>query len=412
MRRLQVLHVIGDREFGGVERHILNLAAALDPQKACITVCSLFENQFARLAGEQGIPNLVVPVKNKLDFSVIWKISSLIKEKQIDIVHTHGVNANLLGRVAARLAGRPVITTVHRNLAFDYPGFFRRLVNSWAERASRSLSSYFIAVSQGLKDMLIKEGVPAGKVEVIHKGIDFNVFKPKCLPGTYREKFGYRGDAPLVAVIGQLHPVKGHRFFLQAAKEVLAEMPEVEFLIAGCGPEKPALEQLSEQLGITNKVNFTGFVEDMPSLLADIDLAVIPSLSEGLPLVALEALAVGVPLVATSAGGLPEVLEDFHSGLLASPGDYSALAKGMLWMLNHPGEAGEMAMRGRESVQERFSSEAMARKTEKVYQKVFERVSKNKHKAKNKKKKKSLPGGESSGKAGRETKGKSTTAGK
>jgi glycosyltransferase involved in cell wall biosynthesis len=370
------MHVIGGGEFGGAERHILNLAGALDPQKIYITVCCLFKAPFAQITRKQGIPTITVPMKNKLDFSVVLKISSLIKEKQIDIVHTHGVRANLLGRLAARLAARPAVTTVHSRLSLDYPGFFSRLVNSWAERASRGLSSYFIAVSRELEDILKREGISEDKVEVIHNGIDFSLFKPKCPPGSYRESLGYGDDVPLVAIIGRMHPVKGHRFFLLAAKEVLADMPEARFLVAGYGPEQPALESLAQQLEITDKVNFAGFIEDIPSLLADIDLVVIPSLSEGLPLTAIEALAVGVPVVATSVGGLLEVLKDCHSGLLVSPGDYKALARGILWMINHPEEAREMAQRGRKAVLERFSSLTMARKTEKVYQKVFERAGK------------------------------------
>lgn len=372
MRRLQVLHVIGGGEFGGAERHILNLASAIDQQKVFIHVCCLFNEPFLQVAKEHGLPAVAIPMKHKLDFSVVGRLYSLIKEKSIDLVHTHGVRANLLGRMAAKLAGKPVVTTVHSRLAFDYPNFFSRVANNWAERSTRGLTDHFIAVSQGLREVLLSEHISDKKITVVYNGLDLDEFKPPEERGDFRSSLKLDDDVPLVAVIGRMHPVKGHRFLLEAAVEVLSTMPETRFLLIGSGPERQALQGLAKELKIADRVIFTGFMEDIVSALADIDVLAIPSLSEGLPVTAIEAMSALVPVVATSVGGLPEVIEDCQTGLLVSPGSGESLARGILWVLNNRKEAQEMAKRGYVTVGDKFSARSMARGTEKVYQKVFE----------------------------------------
>ncbi|MFA7467821.1 MAG: glycosyltransferase [Desulfotomaculaceae bacterium] len=371
MRRLQILHVIGGGEFGGAERQILNLASAIDQQKVFLHVCCLFTAPFLQVAEEHGLSAVAVPMKHKLDFSVAGRLYSLIREKHIDLVHTHGVRANLLGRMAAKLSGKPVITTVHSRLAFDYPGLLSRTVNSWTERATRGLTDHFIAVSRGLREALLNEGVPDKKITVIYNGLDVDEFKPPEERGRFRRSLKLADDVPLVAVIGRMHPVKGHRFFLEAAVEVLASKPEVRFLLIGSGPERQVLQELVGELKITDRVIFTGFIEDIVSVLADIDVLAIPSLSEGLPVTAIEAMSSFVPVVATSVGGLPEVIQDCRTGLLVNPGSAEALARGILWVLNNRAEAQEMARRGYATVENNFSARSMARGTEGVYQKIF-----------------------------------------
>jgi glycosyltransferase involved in cell wall biosynthesis len=169
--KLRVLHVIGGGEFGGAERHILNLAAALDPAEATVAVACLFARPFAEMAGEAGLEAYTFPMRRKFDFRVVGPLARLAGEGGFDLVHTHGVRANLIGRLAARRAGRPVVTTVHSLLAFDYPGLAGRLVNALAERFSRHLTAHFIAVSQALKDALVRGGIPEEKITVVYNGV-------------------------------------------------------------------------------------------------------------------------------------------------------------------------------------------------------------------------------------------------
>jgi len=368
---LKVAHIIGGGEFGGAERHILNLAGAIDPGKVEIAVCCLFAAPFKEIASGAGVLALSVPMRHKADFGVVGKLAALLWDAGADLVHTHGVRANLLGRLAARQAGKKkVITTVHSLLERDYPGFFTCLANSWVERATRGLTDHFIAVSRELKEKLVAGGLPEDKVTVIYNGIPLEEFRPPADPGAVRARLGIARETPMVGIFARLHTVKGHRYFLAAAREVLARRPGVRFLVVGDGPLRPALEEQARGLGITDRVVFTGFVEDVRPLMAGLDLLVISSLWEGFGLTAVEAMALGTPVVATEVGGLPEVVRHGETGLLVPPANPEALAGSIVWMLEHPEAAGEMAGKGGEAVRENFSAGVMARRTWELYRRM------------------------------------------
>lgn len=373
MKRLRVLHVIGGGEFGGAERHILNLAGAIDPQRVELTVCCLFEAPFFQVAREAGLPAVAVPMRRKADIASLKRLRTYIVENKFDIVHTHGVRANLVGRIAARgVPGvRAVVTTVHSQITLDYPGLVNRLTNIFTEKALRRLTTHFIAVSEGLKESLINEGVPPEKITVIYNGLDLAKFQPASPGGSFLAGWGIKGSRPVVAIVGRLHSVKGHTYFLQAAALFAQNSPEARFLVVGYGPERPELENLTRDLGLADKVIFTGFVEDIPSLLGEIDLLVISSLSEGLPFTAVEAMAAGVPVLATAVGGLKELLEHEKTGLLVPARDPQALATGMAWIAQHPDRVQQMVQKGRKVIENKFSAAAMARQTEQLYRRVL-----------------------------------------
>ena len=372
MRSIKVLHIIGGGEFGGAEKHILNLAGAVDPMAVELTVCCLFSAPFVEIAAGAGINALAIPMRSKVDFAVARKLSALIQSGEFDLVHTHGVRANLLGRLAARRAGKKkVITTVHSLLEKDYQGMALRYANVLAERATRSLTGHFIAVSQGLKDRLVAGGIPAKNITVIYNGILLDELRPAGAAGAaLKEKYA-GGGAPLVGIVARLHEVKGHRYFIEAAREILRQRPATRFLIIGDGPHRPVLEKLAGSMGLSDRVVFTGFVEDVYSLMAGLDLLVISSLWEGFGLTAIEAMVLGTPVVATEVGGLPEVVQHGETGLLAPPANAAALAKSIVWMLDHPREAREMAAKGGDMVRRKFTAGEMARRTVDLYRKVL-----------------------------------------
>lgn len=371
MGLIKVVHIIGGGEIGGAERHIINLARAVDPQKVAISICCLFETPLAGLAASAGINTFVVTMRNRLDFTVAGKLAALINEHGFDLVHTHGVRANLLGRLAARQASKPVVTTVHSLLEMDYPGFITRQVNYFTEWATRSWTRRFITVSGALKAKLVAAGVPEERITVIYNGIDLEAFSREIEPGTARAELGLAPGVPLVGIVARLHPVKGHQYFIAAAKQVLEQRPDVRFVVAGEGHLRTTLEEMAAELGIESQVFFTGFVADIRPLMTGLDLLVIASLWEGFGLTAVEAMALGVPVVSTEVGGLPEVVLHGETGLLVPPADPAALAKGILWLLEHPVAVAGMSNRAKQIVQEKFTSRVMARQTEELYRKVL-----------------------------------------
>lgn len=370
MRPIKVLHIIGGGEFGGAERHILTLFKAVDPQEAVLEAVCFFEAPFAQLAREAGMKVTVLPMRSKLDLGVAWKLKELLSG--YDLVHTHGVRANLLGRLAARGKGLPVVSTVHSLLALDYPHPVSRLVNGLCERFTRGLTDHFIAVSEYLAAALVNDGVPQEKVSVVYNGID-SADGEQDAGTSLRNRYGLPKEVPLIAAVGRLHRVKGHHYFIAAAARVARKHPEARFLVIGSGPERPRLERMVRRLGLSDRVLFTGFVKDVRKLYGEFALLVVASLSEGLPLTVLEAFLSGTPVVATCVGGLPEVIRDGDTGILVPPKDPERLAAAICWVLEQPVAARAMAAQGREVVLRKFSAPRMAQETLAVYRRVLNR---------------------------------------
>ncbi|MGQ9512173.1 glycosyltransferase [Thermodesulfitimonas sp.] len=369
MGQIKVLHLIGGGEFGGAERHILTLFKASDPREVLLDAACLFAVPFAPLAREEGMKVTVLPMRSKLDLTIVRKLRSILLG--YDILHTHGVRANFLGRLAARGAGLPVVSTVHSLLSLDYPHPVSRLLNALCERSTRGLTDHFIAVSAYLAAAIEREGVPREKVSVVYNGIA-PVNGDVRVPAPLRARFSIPGDVPLVAAVGRLHRVKGHHYFIAAAAEVLKRYPQARFLVIGAGPERNNLEDLVAKLGLAGKVLFTGFLKDIREHYSEFSLLVLSSLSEGLPLTVLEAFLSGTPVVATRVGGLPEVIQEGETGILVPPADVGALAAGICRVLDDPATARAMAARGRELVKRKFSARRMAEGTLAVYRRVLE----------------------------------------
>ncbi|MEW6448453.1 MAG: glycosyltransferase [Bacillota bacterium] len=364
MQGIRVLHVIGGGEFGGAERHILTLFKSVNPQDALIEAACFFTAPFASLAREAGMRVTVLPMYSKLDLGVARRLKEILTG--YDIVHTHGVRANLLGRLAARGTGLPVCTTVHSFLSLDYPHPVTRIVNTLSERLTRRFTTRFIAVSDVLAADLEKKGVPRDKISVVYNGICLDVDQGKPDRGL-RARLGLPEGIPLIATVGRLHRVKGHRYFVAAAAEVLKQYPQARFLIIGSGPERPELERQIKTLGLEGRVMLTGFVKEVMHYYPEFTALILPSLAEGFGLVVLEAFLHMTPVVATRVGGLIEVVRDGETGFLVPPADAGALAEAVCRVIADPVAAKEMAARGRDFVKREFSAARMAAETVAVY---------------------------------------------
>lgn len=369
MQGIRVLHVIGGGEFGGAERHILTLFQSVNPQDAHLEAACLFTAPFSPIAREAGMRVTVMPMRNKLDLGVAWRLREILSG--YDIVHTHGVRANLLGRLAARGTGLPVCTTVHSFLSQDYPHPVTRVVNALSERLTRRFTTRFIAVSDFIAADLEKKGVSREKISVVYNGISLNTEQSKP-DKRLRASLGLPEGVPLIATVGRLHRVKGHRYFIAAAAEVLKRYPEARFLIIGSGPERPELERQVRTLGLEGRVIFTGFLKEVMLYYPEFSVLVLPSLTEGFGLVVLEALLHMTPVVATRVGGLLEVVRDGDTGFLVPPADAAALAGAVCRVLEAPVAAKEMAARGRDFVRREFSAGRMAAATVAVYREVLD----------------------------------------
>ncbi|AFV10476.1 glycosyl transferase [Thermacetogenium phaeum DSM 12270] len=371
--RLSVVHIIGGGEFGGAEQHVLRLTERLGRNGCDPHVVCLFREPFYRMLREAGIPAAVVPMRHRLDWGACLRLASLLRELRPQIVHTHGVRSNLIGRLAARLAAVPVVvTTVHSVLPQDYPSPVSRLLNGFTERVTSPLTTHFIAVSGFIGDYLAAAGIPREKITVIYNGIDPALWESWACDGSFRTRFGIPPEAPLFGIVARLHPVKGHRYFLEAAREVAGRFPDARFVIVGSGFYWREVDSLIREYGLADRCIRTGFLTDAGPAYAALDCLVISSLSEGFGLTALEAAALGKPVIATRVGALPEIIEDGVTGLLVPPADPGALARAMLRLLEDPAEGRRLGAAAREVLLERFSLDRTVAQTAGLYRSLLE----------------------------------------
>ncbi|HWJ02214.1 MAG TPA: glycosyltransferase, partial [Verrucomicrobiae bacterium] len=305
MAKIRILQVIGGNEIGGAEEHVLALCKGLDPEIFEVFLACLCDGPLAQAARNQGIPVIIINMGNPLDVFIIPELVRQMKALAIDIVHTHGSRANLTARLAGKWAGIPIVTTIHSSLAQDYISRPASLVAKVLDRVTTPLATGIVTVSQFLQPEAKKRG--AKRTVTIYNGIDpAKLAKIDLLDNIYSE-IGITPGGPLVGIIGRLHPVKGHVFFLEAAALISANHPATRFLIVGSGPLEADLRNKVQELGLENKVIFTGYCPNVQRILAILDVLCLPSLSEGMGLVLLEAMYFSKPVVASRVGGIPEV---------------------------------------------------------------------------------------------------------
>ena len=258
-----------------------------------------------------------------------WRLIQLLKDLRPDIVHTHNPRAGFLGRIAARIAGVPVI--VHTLHEYPFRGYYTRLrtlIFITMERIGAYFSDSIITLSQSLRQALVETyGITnTSRITVLPLGYDLQPFADtKRHLGTFRDSLHIPNDAPLIGIIGRLLPVKNHTLFLEMATQLQQDMPHAYFVIIGDGAEREALETYTKQLGINDRVIFTGWQQQMELIYSDLDILVNTSLNEGTPVPIIEALTAQCPVVATDVGGIGDLLNNGDLGTLVPSDDCDAL---------------------------------------------------------------------------------------
>lgn len=315
----------------GAEAVILNLARGLDAS-GHHSVLGVFANgdvQLHHAAMARHLESHLLPCAGQFDPRMLAQLRRLVREHGIDVVHAHGYKADVYAYLALRSAGLPLVSTCHNWLDTDLKV---RVYGALDRLALRRFAAVAV-VSEALQTTLRLAGFDAAKLRLIPNGIDVTPFQQAA---AHAEAIARSSSALRVGLVGRLSPEKGVDVFLKAAALVLREQAEVQFVIAGDGPEREALQALAAHLGIAQQVNFLGRSETMPELLASLDLVVSASRFEGLPMTILESMASGRPIIATTVGEIPTVLDGGRAGMLVPPEDNIALAQAMLALLRSP----------------------------------------------------------------------------
>ena len=309
----------------------------------------------------------IAPLK---DLSVLFQLIRLIRRERFSIVHTHTTKAGFLGRVAARLCGTPVV--IHTFHAFSFHDFMDprvRRAYMLLERLMRPLTDEFLAVAPRVARQAVEYRLARpGRVSVAPSAVELSdvAFEPD---ESVRHELAIAPSAPLIGTVGRILYQKAPLDFVRMAARVAEHRPDACFVMVGDGPMTNEVRAEAERLGVD--LILTGFRDDAPRIAAAFDVFVMPSLYEGLGRALTEALACGCPVVASAVNGVPDLVRPGETGLLAEPGDPEAVARCVLWLLDHPVEAERMGRQGRAAVLELFKPEHMCAVLDETYSRLL-----------------------------------------
>jgi glycosyltransferase involved in cell wall biosynthesis len=305
-----------------------------------------------------------IPCRGDHDLAFLWRLRRLLRRERPDLVHLHSRRgADTLGGIAAKLAGVPAILS-------------RRVDNPeprWLVAVKYRLYRKVITISEGIRQVLLSEGVPAERVVCVHSAVDTDRYRPGGDKNWFRREFGLAAEEQAVGMIAQFIERKGHRVLFNAIPAILAARPQTRFLLFGQGPLQPDIAHAIEKHGLSSRVHVIGFRNDLERIMPCLDLVVHPASMEGLGIALLQAAACGVPMVACRAGGIPEIVRHQHNGLLIPVGDSVALGEAATRVLGESGLAAGFGQAGVQLVQKRFSIAAMVAGNHQVYRESLAR---------------------------------------
>jgi glycosyltransferase involved in cell wall biosynthesis len=386
--KIRVLRVIGRLNVGGPSIHVVNLSVGLDPdrfdQLLVIGKESRDEGSMLDYALSRGVwPHRIEEIVTSFnltprDGKALKRLWSVMRRYRPHIVHTHTAKAGLLGRLAARLAGVPIIVhTYHGHVLHGYYG----PVKNWALRKMEKSLAWFtdrlVTVSEQVKNDLIGYGVAsAERIRVIPLGLDLEPFlNAHKLRGEFRREKRLGQELKLVGIVGRIFPIKNHRLFLESAVRIAAREPAARFVVVGDGVLRSSTEQQARRLGIADRVLFTGWRSDLPRIYADLDILVVTSDNEGTPLSVIEAMAASRPVVATRVGGVPDLIRDYHTGRLVPPGDPGCIAGAVLDLLSHPEKAQDIGRKAMNAARARFDVKRLVHDMDHLYRELLDEKS-------------------------------------
>jgi glycosyltransferase involved in cell wall biosynthesis len=377
---IRVCHVMTADLWAGAEVQVATLASYLVARPDVQVSAVLFNDGW--LASELrslGIDVAVVDEHQHTAFGIIRFLTRFFRRHRIELVHTHRYKDNILGSIAAAVAGVPhVIRTVH-GCSEPLRGWdwLRHLVYQTIDLlALWTRADRVVAVSKGMVKTLKASGYRPGAVTFVHNGIDLSKVHATRSAAQTKDALGLNGHV-LFGTAGRLSPVKGHEYLVRAASRIVQHEPSARFLFVGSGPLAPLLRALARELSVDHACVFVDPAIDRRAsvydLIAAMDVFVLPSLHEGIPMALLEALALERPVIASAVGGIPEIVTHEANGLLVESRSDRALAGACLDLMRDRDRARVFGRRGRLTVEREFSHDKNGEAMLRLYRTVVAR---------------------------------------
>ena len=380
---IRLLLVVTRMDVGGVPGHVLTVLDGLCGRGYHVTLaCAECHSDHRAALQRMGVRLVQLPMKRLLsplaDVRALAALVRLIRRERFQVVHTHMSKGALLGGIAARIAGAPVVVNTAHNLgAIAMPrAWVRALFRVYDRWLLGTTTDAVITVTERVRDAVVAQRIlPAARVHAIANGI---VAAPRASEAqrqqarrALRREIGAADDAPVIGCVARLVWFKGLDTLVDALPAVLRVCPDVQVAVAGDGPLRAELAARAAALGVADHLHLLGERNDVPQLLRGFDLFVLPSVSEGMPLTILEAMGAGLPVVATAVGGVPELMVAAETGLLVPPGDAVALAPALQRLLCDAPLRRRMGDNGRRRLLSDFSADAMVAATDALLRRLL-----------------------------------------
>ncbi|MDP9340574.1 MAG: glycosyltransferase family 4 protein [Actinomycetota bacterium] len=374
--RIKVLHVI-TKFWAGAGGNTLVSALGMDPRRYEVWVAACEGGDLWARAEAAGIRTVklrrfrdhISPLE---DLGVLAQLVALIRRERFSIVHTHSAKGGFLGRLAAWGCGTPVIVhTTHGPSFHEFMSPARRKLYIGLDRLARPMTDRFLDVAPSVVRQAVETRIARpGSIAVVPSAVEMDGIPAESDPSV-RPELGLPPGAPVVGTVGRLDFQKAPLDFVRMAAVVARTRPDARFVMVGDGELADQARAEAARLGVDVLFTFTGFRPDAARIASAFDVFVVSSLYEGLGRSLTEALASGRPVAATAVNGVPDLIEHGATGLLAPPRDPEALARCVLWLLEHPHEARQMGLIGRNQVRELFDPARMCELLDREYRRLL-----------------------------------------
>jgi glycosyltransferase involved in cell wall biosynthesis len=362
-RGLNLFQIDAGKEWRGGQRQSLFLAKELQKNSYPFKFYVQPGSPLHTKALEVDLPVIPLKMRSETDALAILRLASCMKRHRCQLVHCHDAHSVAVGSAAASLAKVP-LRVISRNVDFPIKKNFLSQL-----KYTKNID-VIIAVSQGIKKVLVDGGIDSALIKVIPDGIDYSPFDEAVASDYLRRELNFGRDDFLVGIVAHLADHKGHKYLIRATEILKVKAPQIRVIIVGEGPLRMELDKLVKQTHVEDIVFFLGFREDVPQILASLDLFVLSSYLEGMGSSILDAMASRLPVVATRTGGIPEVVVNGETGLLVPPKSPTALAKAILRIYGDRELGRRLGQKGYEVVHQKFSTEAMAAKVILEYKRI------------------------------------------
>lgn len=341
---------------GGTERLTIELVTRLTDRFRMVVCCLDAPGEWAGELAGRGIPVIALRRTPGFHPSLGAQVARVAAAHGVQVIHCHHYSPFVYGRIAGLFNRRArLLFTEHGRLSDRPPVLKRRIANAWLSRFSGPV----FAVSEALKQHMVGEGFPAGRVDVIHNGIDPGSPPAAAERRRARDALNIASEVLLLGIVARLDPVKDLKTAIAAIPRIKSQVGPVGLAIVGDGSERTALEACARDLGVAADVHFLGYRADIRGLLPAFDVYVNTSISEGISLTILEAMATALPVVATRVGGTPEVVVHDGTGLLVEPRSAAALAEAIERLARDAETRDAMGAAGRARVETLFTIDRM-----------------------------------------------------